>query len=130
MQARHDDGGPLTARRIGGVALAILMFLASAALALVAANQVYEASRLLIAVLVPMNPLDSAGWRATVRSLPRVFLVLLMLAWFLGVMVWGHRYMQRAQDLPRLWALFSRTILVEAAVIAVSAFIRFGLPLL
>jgi len=38
------------------------MFLVSAALGVVAANQVFEASRLLFPILIPVNPQEMSAW--------------------------------------------------------------------
>lgn len=115
-------------RRVGLLALTIVLLFISAGLGLLAANQVYEASRLLAAVAVPMNPMDATGWQRAVVLLPRLMLLVLLFAWLGAVMVWMHRYTQRAAEPRRLWAMFVRVTLVELALAAAGWLVRFGLP--
>lgn len=127
MRAPGAGGGPTAARRVGGVALAVLMVLVSAALGAVALNQTYEAMRLLAVMLVPLGSLTTAGWLRVVTAIPRVLLVVFLLGWLGAAMAWMHYYVRRAADISRLWALFSRTTLVELGILALATLIRLGL---
>lgn len=127
MRAPGAGGGPTAARRVGGVALAVLMVLVSAALGAVALNQTFEAMRLLAVMLVPLGSLTTAGWLRVVTAIPRVLLVVFLLGWLGAVMAWMHYYVRRAADISRLWALFSRTTLVELGILALATLIRLGL---
>ena len=115
-------------RNMGKVALAVALILLSAALGIVAANQLYEASRLLSAWLVPMGPMDGVGWQHLVVLLPRVLLIMLLFVWLGAVFLWMHYYVRRAHEPRRLWALFARVTLVELGLAGLAWLVRFGLP--
>ncbi len=118
------------ARDIGDVVLAVVLIVISAALGVVAANQLYEASRILSAWLVPMDPLDGVAWQHLVVLLPRVLLVVLLMVWLGTVYLWTHFYIKYAHERSRLWRLFRKVTLVELGLLAAAWAVRFGVRLI
>jgi len=104
------------------------MFLVSAALGVVAANQVFEASRLLFPILIPVNPQEMSAWNRLMVTVPRVLLIVLGIAWFGAVVVTMHLYTRAPLDLGRSWRLFRWTLLVEVILIALASLVIYGMP--
>ena len=115
-------------RRIGGEAAAILMWLVSAAVGLVAAMQAYEATRVLAAVAIPINPDDVVASKHLIVLVPRVALVFLAIGWLIAVILLLRGYSEAARDGRRLAVSFAKTTAIEIVVLGLASAIIRWLP--
>ncbi len=112
--------------RIRGWLANITMLVVSGGLGAVAINQVFEASRLLVPILIPVDSMATSSWNRLAVTLPRVLLVVLGILWFGGVIIGMNVYTRTPLDLRRTWRVFLWTALVEVALIALGTLTLYG----
>jgi len=116
------------ARRIGTEAIAILAWLVSAAIGLVAAMQAYEATRVLAALMIPINPDDTIASKHLIGLVPRVALVFLAIGWLAGVILLLRGYSEAAKEGRHLAVSFVKTTAIELIVLGLASAIIQWLP--
>jgi len=116
------------ARRIGREATVILMWLLSAAIGLVAAMQAHEATRVLAALTIPINPDDTVASKHLIVLVPRVALVFLAIGWLIAVILLLRGYSEAARDGRRLAVSFAKTTAIELIVLGLASAIIHWLP--
>ena len=116
------------ARRIGAEAIAILMWLVSAAIGLAVAVQAYEATRVLSALMIPINPDDAFASKKLILLVPRVALTFLAMGWLAGTIVLLPSYSQAAGEGRRLALSFVRTTAIELVALGLASAIVYWLP--
>ena len=117
-------------RRFGTQAIATLLWIVTAAVGLVAILQVYEASRIVAAVVIPYDPMQTVASKYQVIAAARVMLFVGAIAWIVATVVLFERYASVADQYRVLAKRFLVTIVVELAIIGLAAAAMWGLPAL
>lgn len=118
------------ARRIGTEAIATLTWLVSAAMGLAAVMQVYEATRVLALVMIPINPDDTVSSGYLILLVPRVALIFLAIGWLAGTISLLRSYSKAADEWRRLAVSFVKTTAIELIVLGLATAIIHWLPTL
>ena len=116
------------ARRIGTEAIAIVTWLTSAGMGLAAVMQTYEASRVLAAVMIPINPDDTVSSGYLILLVPRVALILLAIGWLAGTISLLPCYSKAADEGSRLAVSFVKTTAIEIVVLGLATATIHWLP--
>jgi hypothetical protein len=104
------------------------MGLVSAALGMVAMLQVYEATRVVAAFVIPVDPLQTVASGMQVVFVARVALIILAIGWLAGVILSLEKYYDDAGERRRLARMFLITTAIELAVIGLATAIIHVLP--
>jgi len=115
-------------KRFWAQAIATLMGLVSAALGMVAMLQVYEATRVVAAFVIPVDPLQTVASGMQVVFVARVALIILAIGWLAGVILSLEKYYDDAGERRRLARMFLITTAIELAVIGLATAIIHVLP--
>ena len=115
-------------KRFWAQAIATLMGLVSAALGMVAMLQVYEATRVVAAFVIPVDPLQTVASGMQVVCVARVALIVLAIGWLSAVIVLLDRYHDAAGDRRRLARKFLIVTTIELAVIGLASATIYALP--
>ena len=115
-------------RRVVAQVTATVAWLVSAAIGLVAVLQVYEASRVVAALVIPYRPMQTVASKYQVIAAARVVLFVAAIAWIVGAVVLLERYLHVAGEHRVLAKRFLVTTVVEFVVIGLAAVIMWGLP--
>jgi hypothetical protein len=116
------------ARRIGAEAIVILMWLVSAAIGLAAVMQAYEATRVLAAVMIPINPDDTIASKHLIVLVPRVALVFLAIGWLAGIILLLASYSKVVGEGRRLAVSFVKTTAIELIIFGLASAIIYWVP--
>ena len=109
------------------VAMCVL-WLVSCVLGGMAVVQVYEATRVVAALTIPINHMQEVMSRKQVLLVSRVALILLTFVWIAAVILLLVRYLRLLSAGRGLWRTFGVTTAVELAVLGVAAAIVYFLP--
>jgi hypothetical protein len=109
-------------------AIATLLWLVSAALGMIGLLQVYEATRVVAAFVIPIDPLQTTAHGPQVMFVARVVLVILAIGWLAGAILLLEKYYDAAGERGRLAEMFLITTAVELAVIGLASAIIYVLP--
>lgn len=115
-------------RQVGAQVIAVLVWLVSAAIGLAVVLQVYEASRVVAAFVIPIDPLQTVAFRYQVVAAARAVLIVLAIAWLAGVIVLFERYVHVAGEGRRLAKLFLVTIAIELVTLGLATLVIEVLP--
>jgi len=115
-------------RRIKPEVMAMLAWLVSAAMGLVAVLQVYEASHVLALVTIPINPDDTVSSAYSIELVPRVALIFLAIGWLAGVVLLLPHYAKDANKGRRLAVSFVKTTAIELFALGLASAIIQWLP--
>ena len=115
-------------RRVVTQVTAALAWLVSAAIGLVAVVQVYEASRIVAALVIPYRPMQTVASRYQVIAAARVVLFVAAIGWIVGAVVLLERYLDVAGEHRVLAKRFLVTTVVELVVIGMAAIAMWALP--
>lgn len=115
-------------KRFWAQAIATLMGLVSAALGMVAMLQVYEATRVVAAFVIPVDPLQTVASGMQVVFVARVALIILAIGWLAGVILSLEKYHDAAGERHRLARMFLITTAIELAAIGLATAIIYVLP--
>jgi hypothetical protein len=115
-------------KRFWAQAIATLLWLVSAVLGMIAMLQVYEATRVVAAFVIPIDPMHTttAGFQAVFVA--RVALIILAIGWLSGVILLLDQYHDAAAERRRLARRFLITTTIELAVIGLATAIIYVLP--
>lgn len=105
-----------------------VLWLVSCVLGGVAVVEAYEATRVLAALTIPIDPLQEVMSRKQVLLVSRVSLVLLTFVWITAVILLLVRYLRALSAGQRLWRIFAVTTAVELAVLGGAAAIVYFVP--
>ena len=105
-----------------------VLWVVSCVLGGVAVVQVYEATRVVAALTIPIDPLQEVMSRKQVLLVSRVALVLLTFVWIVAVILLLVRYLNALSAGQRLWRIFAAATAVELAVLGLAAAIVYFLP--
>ena len=109
-------------------AVAALLWLVSAAIGLVVVLQLYEASRVVAAFVIPYRPMETVASKYQVIAAARVILFVAAIAWIVFTVILLERYTEVAQEHRVLARRFLVTTIVQLAVIGLAALTMWGLP--
>jgi hypothetical protein len=115
-------------KTIGKYALTWLLWSVSSVLGGIGVIQVYEATRVVTAFAVPVDPLQEVMSRKQVLLVSRVALVLLTIGWIVAIILLLVRYLRVYSAIRRVWRVFLITTVVELIVIGLSTAIVYYLP--
>jgi len=115
-------------RRIGIQATAILAWLVAAGMGLVAVLQTYEASRVLAALVIPINPDDAIASKHLIVLVPRVALIFLTIGWLVGIIILLIRCTRVEVEWRGLVIDFAKTTAIEIIIIGLASIIVYWLP--
>ncbi|HUV94886.1 MAG TPA: hypothetical protein VMX14_08675 [Anaerolineae bacterium] len=115
-------------RRIGTEAVAVLAWLVSAVIGLAAAMQAYEATRVLAAVMIPINPNDTVASGYLILLVPRVALILLAIGWLAGIILLLASYSKVVGEGRRLAISFVKTTAIELIVLGLGSAVICWVP--
>ena len=96
--------------------VALILWLVSGALGILALLQSYEATRLLATLLLPYDPINRVSSAYTVIIVARFMLILLGIAWLAAVVLLQDRYSKLAGDGRQLARYFGIVTAIELAV--------------
>jgi hypothetical protein len=117
-------------KTVGRYAMAMLLWLVSAVLGGMAVIQAYEATRVVAALAIPVDPLQVVVSRKQVLLVSRLALVTLAFVWVILV-IWLLVRAVKLLDTPRrLGRTFVPTLLITVIVIGLSTAIVLYLPAL
>jgi hypothetical protein len=115
-------------KRIWAQAIATLLWLVSAVLGMIAMLQVYEATRVVAAFVIPIDPLQTVAHGMQVVFVARVALIILAIGWLSGVILLFDQYHDAAAERRRLARRFLITTTIELAVLGLATAIIYVLP--
>jgi hypothetical protein len=115
-------------KRIWAQAIATLLWLVSAVLGMIAILQVYEATRVVAAFVIPIDPLQTVAHGMQVVFVARVALIILAIGWLSGVILLFDQYHDAAAERRRLARRFLITTTIELAVLGLATAIIYVLP--
>jgi hypothetical protein len=115
-------------KRILVLAIATLLWLVSAVLGMIAMLQVYEATRVVAAFVIPVDPLQTTAHGPQVVFVARVALIILAIGWLSGAILLFEQYHDAAGERRRLARMFLITTIVELVVIGLATAIIYVLP--
>jgi hypothetical protein len=109
-------------------AIATLLWLVSAALGMIGLLQVYEATRVVAAFVIPIDPLQTTAHGPQVMLVARGALIILAIGWLVGVILLLEKHYDAAGERRSLARMFLITTVVELAVIGLATAIIYVLP--
>ncbi len=115
-------------RRIGGQTMAILLWLVAVVVGSIALIQTYEVTRLLAALTMPFDPMETVTSTGRLIFVSQVLLIVLALAWFIGVILLLNRYTKAAETWRRLAVNFTATMAIELVVLGLTTALLYWLP--
>ena len=115
-------------KRFWAQAIATLLWLVSAVLGMIAMLQVYEATRVVAAFVIPIDPLQTVAHGPRVLFVARVVLIILAIGWLAGAILLFEQYHDVAAERRRLARMFIITTTIELAVIGLATAIIHVLP--
>jgi hypothetical protein len=116
------------AKRVIQYAAAFVMWVISSVLGAVAMVQLYEATRVVAALAIPIDPMQEVMSRKQVLLVSRVALVLLAFVWIAAVIWLLVRYLRALEGSRRLWRVFAGTTVVELILLGVAVAVLYLLP--
>jgi hypothetical protein len=114
-------------KRILVRAIATLLWLVSAVLGMITVLQVYEASRVVAAFVIPVDPLQTVAHGPQVAFVARVVLIILAIGWLAGVILLLEKHYDAAGEPRCLAKMFLITTVIELAVIGLASAIIYVL---
>jgi hypothetical protein len=115
-------------KRILLAALAMLLWLASTVLGVIAMLQVYEATRVIAAFVIPIDPEWTVAHGPQVEFVSRVVLFILALSLLAVAILLLEKYLDATTELRRLARWFSVTTTIELAIFGLATAIIYVLP--
>ena len=107
-------------RALGRYAIALLLWLVSSILGGVGVIQIYEATRVVAALAIPVDPLQEVMSRKQVLLISRLALILLTITWVVVIILLLVRYLRMDSAVRHTWRTFAVTTVVELIVIGLS----------
>jgi hypothetical protein len=95
---------------------------------MIAMLQAYEATRVVAAFVIPIDPLQTTAHGPQVMFVARVVLIILAIGWLAGVILLLEKYYDAAGERRSLARMFLITTAVELAVIGLATAIIYLLP--
>jgi hypothetical protein len=90
--------------------------------------QIYEATRVVAALAIPVDPLQEVVSRKQVLLVSRLALILLTITWVIVIILLLVRYLRMDSAVRRTWRTFLLTTVIELIVIGLSTAIIYYLP--
>lgn len=115
-------------KRIWAHTMATLLWLVSAALGMIALLQVYEASRVVAAFVIPIDPLQTTAHGPQVMFVARGALIILAIGLLSVAILLLEKYYDAAGERRSLARMFLITTAVELAVIGLASGTIYVLP--
>jgi hypothetical protein len=115
-------------QRFWAQAIATLLWLVSAVLGMIAMLQVYEATRVVAAFVIPIDPMQTAATGFQAVFVARVALIILAIGWLAGAILLFEQYHDAAAERRRLARRFLITTTIELAIIGLATAIIYVLP--
>ena len=106
-----------------GMAIATLLWLVSTALGGIIMFQVYEATRLVFALLIPVDPEWTVSHGPQVILVSRVVLLILAISLIAVSILWLEKYNDAAAEPRRLARWFTVTTIIELSVLGLATMI-------
>jgi hypothetical protein len=115
-------------KRILVQVIATLLWLVSTVLGTIAMLQVYEATRVVAAFVIPIDPLQTVAHGPQVMFVARVVLIILAIGLLSVSILLLEQYHDAAAEPRRLARRFSITTTIELAIIGLATAIIYVLP--
>jgi hypothetical protein len=88
----------------------------------------YEATRVVAALTIPVDPLQEVVSRKQVLLVSRMALIMLTILWVVAIILLLVRYLRVDSALRRMWRTFAIITVVELIVIGLSTATIYYLP--
>jgi hypothetical protein len=112
----------------GKYVIALLLWLVSSTLGGVVVVQLYEATRVVAALAIPVDPLQEVMSRKQVLLVSRLALIFLIVAWVTAIVLMLVYYLRTLDAGRRMWRTFLIVVVVQAMILGLATAIVYVLP--
>ncbi len=129
MEQKLDNENMYMAEQRGAQVFATILWLLSADLGLIAVLQLYEATRVISALIMPIDPMQTVVSQGKVNLVSRVMLIVLAVTWLIGVIILPNFYLKIARKSVRhLLTRFLMITVIELATVGLATLVIHRLP--